>query len=159
MTVNTSDIWNEFSHELHQLVLKVVPDNNLSKEISDDILRQINYQMTVLKNDKKVFKWFEATIKDIILVYAEANNIKYSIKEGQLSKIKGSTISCLKPFIKNLHKKHQQIIELSFEYSQKEISEKMNISLANTKQLVSDARNHLSKMFFVANQHNPLSVA
>lgn len=159
MTVNTNDIWREFSKELDQLILNVIPDKSISKGISEDILRQINYQTTVLKNDKMVFKWFEEIIRDIIVVYAEANKIKYSIKEGKLNKIEGSTISCLKPFIKNLHKKHQQIIELSFKYNQNEIAERLNISKNATKQLIADARNHLSKLFFIANQHNSLSPA
>ena len=159
MTVNTDVIWNEFSEEIQKLILKVVPDTEMATNITDDILRQINFQIKTLNDEKKVFKWFEGIVKDIIVVYAESNQIAYSIKGGNLSKIKSSTISCLKPFIKNLHKKHQQIIELSFEYSQKEIAEKMNISLSATKELIQDARQHLSKMFFVANRHNALSIA
>ena len=59
MTINTTEIWNTFSSSLNEVILNIIPEDNLAKEITTDILKQMNFQIKTLDDQGKIIKWFE----------------------------------------------------------------------------------------------------
>lgn len=149
MTVNSSIIWLDFSRSLNEILLKIVPNADMAKEITEDILLQINHQIKTLDDQQKIITWFEEIINDIIIVYAEKHQLEYNIENGWLKDIKASSIESLSPFINLLHSKHSSILKLAQKSSIKEISEKLGMSLVATRSLLKEARTHLSRMIYV----------
>ena len=59
MTINTTEIWNTFSSSLNEVILNIIPEDNLAKEITTDILKQINFQIKTLNDQGKIITWLE----------------------------------------------------------------------------------------------------
>lgn len=149
MTINTTKIWKDFSNSLNEVILKIIPDSKIAKEITKDIKKQINHQIKTLDDQKKIIVWFEEILNDIVIVYAEKNQIDYTIENGSLKSMKDSSFASLSPFINLLHEKHQNVLGLSQKSTIKEIAEKLGMSMNATKNLLAEAKGHLSRMIYL----------
>ena len=149
MTINTTEIWNTFSSSLNEVILKVVPEDNLAKEITTDILKQINFQIKTLDDQGKIIKWFEEILNDIVIVYAEKNQLDYDIKNGWLKNMKDTSFDSLMPFVNLLHKNHITVLKLAQKSSIKEVAAQLDLSVNVAKTRLAEAKKHLSNMIYL----------
>jgi len=149
MTINTTEIWNTFSSSLNDVILKIVPEDNLAKEITTDILKQINFQIKTLDDQGKIIKWFEEILNDILIVYAEKNQLDYNIKNGWLKNMKNTSFDSLMPFVNLLHKNHITVLKLAQKSSIKEVAAQLDLSVNIAKTRLAEAKKHLSNMIYL----------
>ena len=129
MTINTTEIWNTFSSSLNEVILNIIPEDNLAKEITTDILKQINFQIKTLNDQGKIITWLEEILNDIVIVYAEKNQLDYDIKNGWLKNMKDTSFDSLMPFVNLLHKNHITVLKLAQKSSIKEVAAQLDLSV------------------------------
>jgi len=149
MTINTTEIWNTFSSSLNEVILNIIPEDNLAKEITMDILKQMNFQIKTLDDQGKIIKWFEEILNDILIVYAEKNQLDYDIKNGWLKNMKDTSFDSLMPFVNLLHKNHITVLKLAQKSSIKEVAAQLDLSVNVAKTRLAEAKKHLSNMIYL----------
>ena len=149
MTINTTEIWNTFSSSLNEVILNIIPEDNLAKEITMDILKQMNFQIKTLDDQGKIIKWFEEILNDILIVYAEKNQLDYNIKNGWLKNMKNTSFDSLMPFVNLLHKNHITVLKLAQKSSIKEVAAQLDLSVNIAKTRLAEAKKHLSNMIYL----------
>ena len=149
MTINTTEIWNTFSSSLNEVILNIIPEDNLAKEITMDILKQMNFQIKTLDDQGKIIKWFEEILNDILIVYAEKNQLDYNIKNGWLKNMKNTSFDSLMPFVNLLHKNHITVLKLAQKSSIKEVAAQLDLSVNVAKTRLAEAKKHLSNMIYL----------
>ena len=149
MTINTTEIWNTFSSSLNEVILNIIPEDNLAKEITMDILKQMNFQIKTLDDQGKIIKWFEEILNDILIVYAEKNQLDYNIKNGWLKNMKNTSFDSLMPFVNLLHKNHITVLKLAQKSSIKEVAAQLDLSVNIAKTRLAEAKKHLSNVIYL----------
>ena len=149
MTINTTEIWNTFSSSLNEVILNIIPEDNLAKEITTDILKQMNFQIKTLDDQGKIIKWFEEILNDILIVYAEKNQLDYNIKNGWLKNMKDTSFDSLMPFVNLLHKNHITVLKLAQKSSIKEVAAQLDLSVNIAKTRLAEAKKHLSNVIYL----------
>ena len=149
MTINTTEIWNTFSSSLNEVILNIIPEDNLAKEITTDILKQMNFQIKTLDDQGKIIKWFEEILNDILIVYAEKNQLDYNIKNGWLKNMKNTSFDSLMPFVNLLHKNHITVLKLAQKSSIKEVAAQLDLSVNVAKTRLAEAKKYLSNVIYL----------
>ncbi|WP_103068530.1 sigma-70 family RNA polymerase sigma factor [Aquimarina sediminis] len=145
--VNT--IWIDLNEELYKFILGKIKNEQISKDIHQDVFLKIQTKIHQLKHTSKLTPWvYQITRNTIIDYFRKANNKNISINtldipEDQNENFDYSKLtSCINKKIESLSSKHREAIVLtSFKnYSQKELAEHLKISYSGTKSRVQKAR-------------------
>lgn len=147
-------IWIDLNEELYKFIYGRVNDDQLTKDILQDVFLKIQVNIHQLKNTSKLTSWVYQITRNAIFDYyrkskkenASIDNLDFPEKESDnLTYAKLS--DCINQKIEGLSSKHKEAIVLtSFKnYSQKELSEQLNISYSGTKSRIQKARDILKE--------------
>jgi len=152
-------IWEEFNKPLYKFIKKRVANEQDVYDILQEIFIKIHNNMGSLRNDNKIHVWIYKITRNTIIDYYRKNNKNYvnvelhenieSCTEEELSP-NSEIASCLKAMVENLPEIYKQAI-LMTEFqnmTQKELSEKMGISISGAKSRVQRGRKMLKEMLF-----------
>ena len=154
MAVSTDQIWQEFSDRLRLFILRRVRSEHDAEDIQQDVFWKIHNNIHTLKQGDKLEPWiYQITRNTIIDYYRHQGKAPSDISETPEQAAEpvaaGDTpeevVACLKPMIDNLPEKYRQAI-LLIEYeglTQKEMSQKLELSLSGAKSRVQRAREKL----------------
>ncbi len=154
MAVGTDQIWQEFSDRLRLFILRRVRSEHDTEDILQDVFWKIHNNIHTLKHENKLEAWiYQIARNTIIDHYRHQAKAPLDISEMPEQQAEPVTtedpseevVACLKPMINDLPEKHRQAILLT-EYenlTQKEMSQKLGLSLSGAKSRVQRAREKL----------------
>jgi RNA polymerase sigma-70 factor (ECF subfamily) len=142
-------IWLDLNEELFHFILGKVKDEQVAKDIHQDIFLKIQTKIHQLQHTSKLTSWVYQITRNTIIDYfrkQSKNNIDISdfdMPEEQAEDFDYSRLTnCISEKIGRLSSKHKEAIVLtSFRnYSQKELAKHLKISYSGTKSRVQKAR-------------------
>jgi len=145
--INT--IWIDLNEELYKFILGKIKDEQVAKDIHQDVFLKIQTKIHQLKHTSKLTSWVYQITRNTILDYFRKLSSKsiplgdYDIPETESENYDYSKLStCINQKIDKLSSQHKEVIVLtSFQdYSQKELAEHLKISYSGTKSRVQKAR-------------------
>lgn len=157
MDVCTDRIWEEFSTPLKNFIKKRIPSELDTDDVLQEVFVKIHNNIGSLTDDNKIHAWIYRITRNTIADYYRKNN-KIS-PAAELSEeltdnheedpsFNSEISACLRTMIDKLPEKYKQAI-LFTEYqnlTQRELSQKMGISLSGAKSRVQRSREKLKEM-------------
>ena len=149
--METQKIWIQFNEELYFFILKKVKNEAATNDIFQNTFLKIHKNLQQLKEDEKVKAWVFQIARNEIANFFNQESVYVAItKEGKESDAKNyQNICCFDKFINDLPIIYKEPIELVYikGKKQQEVSEILNISLANVKARIRRAKDILKKNF------------
>ena len=154
MAVGTEQIWQEFSDRLRLFILRRVRSEHDTEDILQDVFWKIHNNIHTLKHGEKLEAWIYQIARNTIIDYYRhhgkaPSDIAEMPEQAAEPVVAGDTpeevVACLKPMIDDLPEKYRQAVVLT-EYenlTQKEMSQKLGLSLSGAKSRVQRAREKL----------------
>jgi len=157
MTVCINHIWEEFSGPLNTFISKRVPSEADADDILQEVFIKIHNNIEDLKDDRKIHAWIYRITQNTIVDYYRRHNksINCSVLTKNITMESDEDVTsnveiaaCLKNMIECLPDKYKQALLLTeFQnLTQKELSEKMGLSLSGAKSRVQRGREKLKEM-------------
>ena len=154
MVVATDQIWQEFSDRLRLFILRRIRSEHDTEDILQDVFWKIHNNIHTLKHGDKLEAWIYQIARNTIIDYyrhqAELPSDVSEMPEPGAEPVAADdktqeVVACLKPMIDDLPEKYRQAIVLT-EYenlTQKEMSQRLGLSLSGAKSRVQRARQKL----------------
>lgn len=157
MVENTDEIWGKFSDRIRRFVLRHVRDYHDGEDILQDIFLKIHNNIGSLNDRTKIEAWVYRIARNTVVDYYRQQktltvdpavitqgSMDMAMSEGDA----GSPISCIRPMIENLPEKYRLAIIMTENegLTQKEMAEKLGLSISGAKSRVQRAREMLKKM-------------
>jgi RNA polymerase sigma-70 factor, ECF subfamily len=154
MTASTENIWKEFNFELLRFIKKRVSDNEIARDLLQDIFIKIHLKISSLSEADKLTSWvYQITRNSIIDYYKKQKPTTQAIPEiveqDEPETFNEEFGNCVKPFVNQLPEIYRDAIlqtELG-QLSQKEFAEKSGISYTGAKSRVQRGRQQLVEIF------------
>lgn len=151
-------LWKELSSNLKTFILKKVGNEHDAEDILQDIFLKIFTNLDQLKDNNRIYAWIYQITRNTINDYYRMRRIRAEIsdlpEEGVTSndedEIINELVLCLKNMIESLPDKYKQAIILT-EFgglTQKELAQKLGMSISGAKSRVQRGRNMLKEKFF-----------
>ena len=150
--INT--IWMDLNEELYMFILGKIKDEQIAKDIHQDVFLKIQTKIHQLKHSSKLTSWVYQITRNTIFDYFRTVNSKHvsidnlDIPETESESFEYSNLTnCINQKIETLSAQHKEAIILtSFKnYSQKDLAEHLKISYSGTKSRVQKARKILKE--------------
>ncbi len=161
LVVTTNAVWEEFSRNLKGFIRKRVQDEHDADDILQDVFLKIHNKIDGLKDENKLAAWvYQITRNAIIDYYRHQNKVLETSMElpAEIEALVENPIetvetdshitACMKPVIDSLPEKYKQALILT-EYetlTQKEMAERLGLSLPGAKARVQRARKKIKTM-------------
>lgn len=150
-------VWEEFSVPLKRFIKKRVANEQDADDILQEIFIKIHNNIKSLMDDNKIHAWIYRITRNAIADYYrrsynnfEVAELPENLKSGSEEELSANTeiASCLKAMVGNLPETYKQAILLTeFQnMTQKELSEKLGISISGVKSRVQRSRKMLKEM-------------
>lgn len=156
MTLFINDIWTELSEPLKKYIMKRVPNATDADDILQEVFVKIHQNIGDLKDENKFQSWiYKISRHAIVDYYRRKNRIElielvddFAAETEQNTSTNAEIAACLKVMIEYLPEKYKQALWLTeFEnLTQKELSERMGLSLSGAKSRVQRGREKLKEM-------------
>ena len=154
MPLETGQVWNEFSECLRGFILKRVSDEHQADEILQDAFVKIHKNLNQLQDKKNLRPWLYQIVRNTIADYFRNREFSEELRQDEAEMAEDAKLGkeaseeigpCLKALMKRLPDRDRKAIEkVDFEgVSQKELSEKLEISVSGAKSRVQRARGRL----------------
>ena len=154
MPLETSQVWNEFSECLRGFILKRVSDEHHADEILQDAFVKIHKNLNQLQDRKNLRPWLYQIVRNTITDYFRNLKIPEELRQDEAEIVEDASLGkepseeigpCLKALMERLPDRDRKAIEeVEFDgLSQKELSEKLEISVSGAKSRVQRARRRL----------------
>lgn len=155
MTHNTQDIWDSFKESLFFFILKRVKDEDVSKDILQEVFIKIHLNLHQLKDQTKVKAWaYQITRNQIAEYFNKTKNMLAlnEFNEEQLAENFDQNeidFCCFENLIDELPEKYGEVLTLiNVEGKrQKEAATQLHLSLSNVKTRVHRAKELLKQKF------------
>ena len=149
--METTEIWNKYSEELHGFLLKKTGDNILAEDILHETFIKLHLNISQLRSGDQVRSWVYRIAHNSLIDHyrtKQLNAAAISNEEEQESS-SHSAEDCLLPIIKKLPSKYREAILLSDikGYKQNKVAEMLGISLSGTKSRIQRARKMIQEGF------------
>lgn len=155
---NTQNIWKEFHQQLGLFVRKRIGNKEDAEDILQEVFVKIHKNLANLKQEDNLRAWLYRITRNTIIDFYRAKkpsekipddlieNLPDESKEDSNSQVDFS--SCLGSITNHLPPKYKEALEFVElqKHSQKELAEKLGISLSGAKSRVQRARAHAKKL-------------
>ena len=157
MSTNIESIWEEFSTPLKSFIRRRVKNDQDVDDILQNVFYKIHNNISSLREADKIHAWVYRTARNAITDFYRTQKSEESISElteeivnevEDESTANDEIAQCLKAMIEHLPEKYKQAIILTeFQnLTQKELGERMGLSLSGAKSRVQRARVKLKEM-------------
>ena len=149
MTNKFENIWNEFHNRISKFVVGRIYDKELTEDCVQEIFIKINSGLISLRDENKLESWIFQIARNTIADFNREKMKHSTVPIGNYDQeievadnINNKVAEWIIPFIKELPEKYSNPLML-YEiegFSQKEISQKENISLSGAKSRIQRGR-------------------
>jgi RNA polymerase sigma-70 factor (ECF subfamily) len=156
MLTTTEQVWEAFHMPLQQFIRRRVSDEVTAEDVLQDVFLKIHQHIEALRDVKKLESWiYQITRNAIIDSYRngrvtttlEAEEILDMPEELPGDDVVSDLLPCVRAMVKNLPELDRQALVLT-EYqglTQKELAERLGLSLSGAKSRVQRAREKLKQ--------------
>ncbi len=154
MLATTEMIWQEFHDPLRRFILKRVPDEYSAEDILQDVFLKVHTRIETLRDEEKLPSWLYQLTRNAIIDHyriskptSEIPEIVYE-PEDRLEDLARELAPCIQAMIEALPALYRQALLLT-EYeglTQRELAERLHLSLPGAKSRVQRAREKLKNM-------------
>ncbi|MFC5470097.1 RNA polymerase sigma factor SigZ [Cohnella suwonensis] len=150
------EVWSNFHGQLQSFISSRTRRPQDAEDILQNVYVKILTQIHTLRNEQKLHAWiFQITRNTLIDYYRKEKPIEElpdelpMLQESE-SNLNHELLKCLKSFIDRLPEKYRQAIQLTeYEgYTQKQLSEYLDISFSGAKSRVQRGRQKLKELIF-----------
>lgn len=157
MVTETTELWKDFSDRLMGFILKRVRNRHDAEDILQDVFIKIHNGINKLEEKDKMQSWvYQIARNTIIDYYRRQTDVTVTseiyediVDESITSQINNEEIaSCLIPMIDQMPERYKQAVTLTEinGFSQKEMADKLGLSLSGAKSRVQRGRDKLKEM-------------
>ena len=152
-------IYDKYSGALYGIILRIVKQEEVAQELLQDTFVKIWQKRSYFDNSKgRLFTWMAQIARNLSINYLNSKSCKNKSKVHPIASnvhafqshysIKVDTVD-VGDMIKKLDDKYRQIVDLAYfqGYTQKEISERLNMPLGSVKSGVKIALRELKKIY------------
>ncbi|WP_378187810.1 sigma-70 family RNA polymerase sigma factor [Aquimarina sp. W85] len=149
MKIEINSIWIDLNEELYMFILGKIKDEQISKDILQEVFLKIQTKIHQLKHTSKLTSWvYQITRNTIVDYFRQVSDKNISITDIDIPETEDHNFeytdltNCINKKLENLSSQHKEAIILtSFkDYTQKELAYHLNISYSGTKSRVQKAR-------------------
>nr|WP_320118994.1 RNA polymerase sigma factor SigZ [uncultured Marinifilum sp.] len=146
------NIWREYHKQLLTFIQKRVSDPSLAEDILQEVFLKIYSKIDSLQEERKIKAWLFQITRNTIIDFHRKSYSKAGLEEQIIDleeendpKAMEDIQSCIVPMIKSLPKDYREALILTElnGLSQKQLSEKLQISYSAAKSRVQRGRNLL----------------
>lgn len=154
MLATTEKIWKEFHDPLRRFILKRVPDEQSAEDILQDVFLKVHARIETLRDEERLPSWLYQLTRNVIIDYYRAHRSTSEIPdilyepEDRLENLALELAPCIQEMIESLPAIYRQALLLT-EYegmTQRELAERLHLSLPGAKSRVQRAREKLKNM-------------
>lgn len=154
MVPTTERVWEEFNVGLKHFILKRVPDEPSAEDILQDVFLKIHVHIDTLREEDKLQSWIYQIARNAIYDYYRVHKATSelpempSVPEEPSDDVIKELIPSVKEMVDSLPADYRQALILT-EYeglTQRELAEKLGLSLSGAKSRVQRAREKLKSM-------------
>ncbi|MGI9534560.1 MAG: RNA polymerase sigma factor SigZ [Thermodesulfobacteriota bacterium] len=160
MNYKTEEIWNSFNQKLYSFILRRVGSRVEAEDILQEVFLKIHTNIDGLNSVEKLPAWVYRITRNTIIDYyrkkGRVNDVEFNDymepqefpgKGNGYGEIKG----CLTSFVNLLPEKYRESVELSEirGVKQKEVAERLNISLPAAKSRILRGKEMIKQHFIV----------
>jgi len=152
MITTTEKVWYEFNAQLKFFILKRIPDEQSAEDILQDVFLKIHSHIDTLRNEEKLQGWIyqiaRNAIRDHYRTYKAMSPLPETLDVAEDlpgDDLVAELVPCIKEMVDNLPNDYRDALSLT-EYqglTQRELGEKLGISLSGAKSRVQRAREKL----------------
>jgi RNA polymerase sigma-70 factor (ECF subfamily) len=151
---STEKIWKEYHDNLRRFIQMRVSDKSVADDVLQEVFVKIHSGLNTLKDDARLQSWLYQVTRNTIVDYYRSprpteelpENVYFS--ETEDGKVLSELAHCMRPMIDVLPEPYRQAIILSEieGLTQKQISERLGLSLSGAKSRVQRGRLKLKEM-------------
>lgn len=156
MVMTTEQIWEAFHPQLKYFILKRVPDEDNAEDILQDVFLKIHTHIETLHDQEKLQSWLYQIARNTITDYYRTHKATAELSEALLlpeepeveDDVVKELIPSVKAMVESLPYEYRQALLLT-EYeglTQRELAERLGLSLSGAKSRVQRAREKLKTM-------------
>jgi len=150
----TEKIWNEYRNNLRRFIQKKVADKPVTDDILQDVFVKIHSGINALQDGTRLQSWLYQITRNTIIDYYRSQRPteelpeQFSFSEADEDKVVPELAECVRAMIEELSETHREAVILSEldGLTQKQVAEKLNLSLSGTKSRVQRGRIRLKEM-------------
>ncbi len=156
MGTTTEQVWEAFHTPLQQFIRRRVPDDDLAEDLLQEVFLKIHQRVDSLKDVRQLESWIYTITRNIIIDYYRGQRPTVTLDwAGDLAlpenlpdnDIVSELLPCVRAMVQNLPAPDRQALVLT-EYrglTQKELAERLGLSLSGAKSRVQRARERLKQ--------------
>lgn len=152
-----NNIWDEFNVPLKSFIKKRIPNEADADDVLQEVFIKVQNNIGDLKDEHKIHAWIYKITKNVIIDYYRRRDRSIILSElpeelvvepDENINFNVEIAACLKAMIESLPEKYRQAVLLTeFQHlTQKELSDRMGISLSGAKSRVQRGRRKLKQM-------------
>lgn len=155
--MSTTQIWNQFSVRIFHFILSKTNDEEVAKDILQEVFIKIHTSIDSLKNENSLASWLFTVTRNTIYDYyrqKKTNQKKQTFLADNAHLFEDEDLSqfcetCLHLFIEELPEKYKQAILATDlgNLSQKDYAEEIGVSYSALKSRVQRGRSQLNEYF------------
>ncbi len=147
------NIWRQFSANLRQFILKRTSDENIADDILQEVFVKIHSRIDTLKDIHRLRGWIYQISRHAIIDYYRSKKATASFPEA-ITSLENSenndvdVLPCIEVMVDRLPEKYRQAVILTTYQglTQKEMGERLGLSLSGAKSRSQRAREKLKDM-------------
>lgn len=156
MAITTEKVWEEFHPGLKQFILKRVSDEQNAEDILQDVFLKIHTHIDTLRDEEKLQSWIYQIARNVIADYYREHKATVALSEALLlpeepvvaDDVVKDLLPSVRTMVDSLPDEYRQALLLT-EYeglTQRELAERLGLSLSGAKSRVQRAREKLKAM-------------
>jgi RNA polymerase sigma-70 factor, ECF subfamily len=156
MNVTTEKVWEEFHPRLKMFILKRIPDEYQAEDVLQEVFLKIHARIATLRDEEKLQSWLYQIARNAIADYYREHKETVALSEAlQLpdepvvdDDVVKDLLPSVKAMVESLPDGYRQALLLT-EYeglTQRELAERLGLSLSGAKSRVQRAREKLKVM-------------
>jgi RNA polymerase sigma-70 factor, ECF subfamily len=156
MAITTEKVWEEFHPGLKQFILKRVSDEQNAEDILQDVFLKIHTRIDTLRDEEKLQSWIYQIARNVIADYYREHKATVALSEALLlpeepvvdDDVVKDLLPSVRTMVDSLPAEYRQALLLT-EYeglTQRELAERLELSLSGAKSRVQRAREKLKAM-------------
>jgi len=155
MSIKVEQAWEEFNDQLKYFILKRVPNEDVAEDILQEVFIKIHSQIETLRDHHRLQSWLYRVTRNAITDYYRSQKPMVELPEIPIQpessgdeEVIYKLIPCLKTLVDSLPERYREALILT-EYqgmTQREMAEKLGISLSAAKSRVQRGREKIRKV-------------
>ena len=151
--MTTKEAWDTYSSDIKRFIISKTNDSNIADDILQDTFIKVHTKLHTLRDDDKLKPWLFSVARYTVLDHFKTSKIKVELNDFEAEDTtlnpEHTEKDCLRGILVNLPKKYREPIFLSdiMGLKQKEVAERLNLSLPTVKSQIQRARKQIAQGF------------